>query len=93
MGFGPLPGAPDASSVLVSGPWTHRTVRANGIALHVAELGSGPLVLLLHGFPQFWWAWHRQLVDLIPSLGENVPGSPDLRTWVPSSFWIRRRAE
>ena len=39
-------------------------VRANGIALHVAELGTGPLVLLLHGFPQFWWAWHRQLVDL-----------------------------
>jgi pimeloyl-ACP methyl ester carboxylesterase len=64
MGFGPLPGAPDSSSVLVDGPWTHRTVRANGIALHVAEVGSGPLVLLLHGFPQFWWAWHRQLVDL-----------------------------
>jgi pimeloyl-ACP methyl ester carboxylesterase len=64
MGFGPLPGAPDSSVVLVDGPWAHRTVRANGIALHVAELGSGPLVLLLHGFPQFWWAWHQQLVDL-----------------------------
>src|SRR6185437_10975854 len=55
---------PDSSVVLVDGPWRHRTVRANGIALHVAELGTGPLVLLLHGFPQFWWAWHRQLVDL-----------------------------
>jgi pimeloyl-ACP methyl ester carboxylesterase len=64
MGFGPLPGAPDSSVVLVDGPWTHRTVRANGIAIHVAELGTGPLVLLLHGFPQFWWAWHQQLVDL-----------------------------
>jgi pimeloyl-ACP methyl ester carboxylesterase len=64
MGFGPLPGAPDSSVVLVEGPWTHRTVRANGIALHVAELGTGPLVLLLHGFPQFWWAWHQQLTDL-----------------------------
>lgn len=61
MGFGPLPGAPDSSVVLVDGPWTHRTVRANGIALHVAELGDGPLVLLLHGFPQFWWAWQRQM--------------------------------
>jgi pimeloyl-ACP methyl ester carboxylesterase len=64
MGFGPLPGAPDSSSVLVDGPWTHRTVRANGIALHVAEAGTGPLVLLLHGFPQFWWAWRQQLTDL-----------------------------
>jgi pimeloyl-ACP methyl ester carboxylesterase len=64
MGFGPLPGAPESAVVLVDGPWTHRTVRANGIALHVAEIGTGPLVLLLHGFPQFWWGWHQQLVDL-----------------------------
>jgi pimeloyl-ACP methyl ester carboxylesterase len=64
MGYGPLPGAPDSAVALVDGPWRHRTVRANGIALHVAELGSGPLVLLLHGFPQFWWTWHRQLRDL-----------------------------
>ena len=64
MGFGPLPDAPDSSVVLVEGPWTHRTVQANGIAVHVAELGTGPLVLLLHGFPQFWWGWRHQLVDL-----------------------------
>jgi pimeloyl-ACP methyl ester carboxylesterase len=64
MGFGPLPGAPDGSVTLIDGPWIHRTVRANGIAMHVAELGSGPLILLLHGFPQFWWSFHRQLVDL-----------------------------
>lgn len=54
----------DESAVLIDGPWTHRTIRANGIALHVAELGTGPLVLLLHGFPTFWWTWHRQLLDL-----------------------------
>jgi pimeloyl-ACP methyl ester carboxylesterase len=64
MGVGPLPGAPDSSIVLLDGPWSHRVVRANGIALHVAEAGTGPLVLLLHGFPQFWWAWHQQLTDL-----------------------------
>jgi pimeloyl-ACP methyl ester carboxylesterase len=58
------PDRPDDSIALVDGPWTHRMVGANGIALHVAELGSGPLVLLLHGFPQFWWTWRRQLVDL-----------------------------
>ncbi len=37
---------------------------ANGIRLHVAELGDGPLVLLLHGFPEFWWTWRHQLVAL-----------------------------
>jgi pimeloyl-ACP methyl ester carboxylesterase len=58
------PGYPDDSIVLIEGPWTHRIVRANGIAIHVAELGSGPMVLLLHGFPQFWWTWRQQLVDL-----------------------------
>ncbi|MFL6163642.1 MAG: alpha/beta fold hydrolase [Jatrophihabitantaceae bacterium] len=55
---------PDESVVLIEGPWSHRTIRANGIALHVVEAGSGPLVLLLHGFPTFWWTWHHQLVDL-----------------------------
>lgn len=54
----------DDATVLIDGPWTHRTVRANGIALHLAELGEGPLVLLLHGFPQFWWTWRQQLLDL-----------------------------
>jgi pimeloyl-ACP methyl ester carboxylesterase len=64
MGRGPLSGAPDSSTVLLDGAWTHRMVRANGIAVHVAEAGTGPLVLLLHGFPQFWWAWRQQLTDL-----------------------------
>jgi pimeloyl-ACP methyl ester carboxylesterase len=54
----------DDATILIDGPWTHRTVRANGIALHVAELGQGPLVVLLHGFPQFWWTWRRQLIAL-----------------------------
>ena len=51
----------DDSSVLAEGPWEHRFVSANGSRFHVAELGTGPLVLLLHGFPEFWWAWHQQL--------------------------------
>lgn len=56
--------APDPSTVRIPGPWTHRDVSANGIRLHVAELGSGPLVLFLHGFPEFWLAWRHQLVAL-----------------------------
>jgi pimeloyl-ACP methyl ester carboxylesterase len=40
-------------------------VSANGIRLHVAECdGGGPLVVLLHGFPEFWWAWRHQLPAL-----------------------------
>jgi pimeloyl-ACP methyl ester carboxylesterase len=54
----------DASSVLLDGPWEHRFVAANGARFHVAELGEGPLVVLLHGFPQFWWAWRDQLTAL-----------------------------
>lgn len=50
--------------MLVDGPWVHREVGANGARFHAAELGRGPLVLLLHGFPQFWWAWRHQLVAL-----------------------------
>jgi pimeloyl-ACP methyl ester carboxylesterase len=39
-------------------------VSANGIRLHVAECGDGPLVVLVHGFPEYWYAWRHQLVGL-----------------------------
>jgi len=52
------------ATVEVPGPWRHRHVAANGARFHVAESGSGPLVLLLHGFPEFWWAWSDQLPAL-----------------------------
>ena len=58
----PLP-EPDAA-IRAPGPWTHRDVAANGARFHVAEAGEGPAVLLLHGFPTFWWTWRRQLVTL-----------------------------
>ncbi|HEV7146735.1 MAG TPA: alpha/beta fold hydrolase, partial [Pedococcus sp.] len=54
----------DASMALIAGPWEHRFVAANGARFHVAEQGEGPVVLLLHGFPQFWWAWRHQLQAL-----------------------------
>jgi pimeloyl-ACP methyl ester carboxylesterase len=52
------------SGVHLEGPWTHRDVAANGARFHIAEMGDGPLVLLLHGFPEFWWAWRHQLPAL-----------------------------
>ncbi len=54
----------DAAEILVEGPWRHRLVAAHGARFHVAEAGNGPLVVLLHGFPQFWWAWRGQLPAL-----------------------------
>ena len=49
-------------------PITHRTIVANGIHLHVAEMGDlqGELVILLHGFPEFWYSWRAQM----PALAE-----------------------
>ena len=55
---------PAESAVHVDGPWSHRSVSANGTRFHVAESGDGPLVLLLHGFPEFWWTWRDQLASL-----------------------------
>lgn len=52
--------------MLIPGPWEHRTVTANGSRFHLAEAGApgDPLVVLLHGYPQFWWAWRSQLPAL-----------------------------
>lgn len=64
------PPAPDGSvrEVLVDGPWRHREITANGIRFHlVTGLGftrDRPLVVLLHGFAEFWWAWRHQLPAL-----------------------------
>lgn len=42
----------------------HRTVDTNGIRMRIAECGEGPLVVLLHGFPESWYSWRHQLVTL-----------------------------
>jgi len=70
---------PEETVVLVDGPWTHREVTANGVRFHIAEAGpeDGPLALLLHGFPEFWWSWRHQLVGLAEA-GLRVV-APDLR--------------
>lgn len=52
------------AAVFLLGPWSHRMVSANGTRFHLAEAGDGPLVLLLHGFPEYWWAWRAQLTAL-----------------------------
>ncbi len=55
----------------------HRMVKANGIRLHVAEQGEGPLVILCHGFPECWYSWRHQLGALAEAGFHAV--APDLR--------------
>lgn len=45
-------------------PIIHRRVETNGITLHVAEQGTGPLVILCHGWPECWHSWHHQMAAL-----------------------------
>ena len=39
----------------------HRTIETNGIRMHVAEQGEGPVVVLCHGFPELWYSWRHQI--------------------------------
>src|SRR6185369_4387385 len=55
----------------------HRTVETNGIRMHIAEAGAGPLVVLCHGFPESWYSWRHQLGALAEA-GFRVV-APDMR--------------
>jgi len=61
--------SPETDPVEIPGPWQHRYVAANGARFHVVETGParGPLVLLLHGFPEFWYMWRDIAPLLAPS--------------------------
>jgi pimeloyl-ACP methyl ester carboxylesterase len=61
----------------------HRIVAANGIELHVAECGDGPLVLLCHGWPELWYSWRHQLTALAAAGFRAV--APDMRGYGGSS--------
>ncbi len=56
---------------------THRFVETNGIRMHIAEQGAGPLVLLLHGFPESWYSWRHQMRALADGGYRAV--APDMR--------------
>ncbi|TXG63396.1 hypothetical protein EZV62_010390 [Acer yangbiense] len=55
----------------------HTTVPTNGINMHVASIGTGPVVLLLHGFPELWYSWRHQLIYLSSRGYRTI--APDLR--------------
>ena len=60
----------------VMGP-THRFIETNGIRMHLAEQGEGPVVLLCHGFPELWYSWRHQLKELAAAGFHAV--APDMR--------------
>ena len=54
----------------------HKYAQVNGIRMHYVEAGTGPLLILLHGFPEFWYSWRHQ----IPTLSEKFRVvAPDMR--------------
>src|SRR5580692_310390 len=55
----------------------HRTIDTNGIRMHIAEAGTGPLVVLCHGFPESWYSWRHQLGALAAAGFRAV--APDMR--------------
>lgn len=49
---------------VLEGPWRHADIISNGIKLHYVTQGEGPLLVLLHGFPEFWYSWRHQIPAL-----------------------------
>jgi pimeloyl-ACP methyl ester carboxylesterase len=62
---------------MTPGEIRHRTVETNGIHMHLAEQGEGPLIVLCHGFPESWYSWRRQLPALAAAGFHAV--APDMR--------------
>ncbi|AFY41319.1 alpha/beta fold hydrolase [Nostoc sp. PCC 7107] len=51
----------------IKNSWEHKYITTNGVKLHYVTQGTGPLMLMLHGFPEFWYSWRHQ----IPEFAEN----------------------
>jgi pimeloyl-ACP methyl ester carboxylesterase len=64
-------------------PISHRFLQLEEVRIHYVDAGSGPLVVLLHGFPEFWFTW-RLLIPALAEAGFHVV-APDLRGYNSSS--------
>ena len=62
---------------MTQGLWTHHQAIVNGVRLHYVEAGRGPLVILLHGFPEFWYSWRFQIPALARASFRVI--APDMR--------------
>ena len=64
---------------------SHEYADSNGVRIHYAKAGAGPLVVFVHGFPDFWYSWHHQMQGLsdeysvvaLDTRGYNESDKPD----------------
>lgn len=48
---------------VIQNSWKHEYITTNGVKLHYVTQGAGPLMLMLHGFPEFWYSWRHQIPE------------------------------
>ena len=79
--------APAAAKNMEKPMFKDHYVHVNGVKLHVVTAGKGPLVLFLHGFPEFWYEWKDQLAEFGK---DHLAVAPDMRGYnlsdKPASF-------
>jgi pimeloyl-ACP methyl ester carboxylesterase len=63
-------------------PLSHEYADVNGVRLHYARAGRGPLIVFLHGFPEFWYEWKNQLAEFSR---DHTVVAPDMRGYNLSS--------
>ena len=63
-------------------PTSHDYANVNGQRLHYAKAGSGPLIIFLHGFPEFWYEWKHQIAEFSR---DHTVVAPDMRGYNLSS--------
>jgi len=63
-------------------PVAHEFADVNGVRLHYAKAGTGPLIVFVHGFPEFWYEWKQQLAEFGK---DHLAVAPDMRGYNLSS--------
>ena len=82
-GPGPVSGAPNLSGDSLPSELREGYAEIGDQRLHYVEAGEGPLVVLLHGFPEFWYGWRLQ-IEPLAAAGFRVV-APDMRGYNLSS--------
>ena len=63
----------------------HKYADSDGVSIHYAKMGSGPLMVFIHGFPDFWYSWRHQMAGLadqytvaaLDTRGYNLSDKPE----------------